>query len=386
MTLIALYAKQLSAEDYVNIQVMHYSETEEEATVVAPSIELNIGIGGGYTLNATMLTDIVSGATPTFYDKSYDSVTLASPYSHVTHSPSAYGRGSHITQENIGHQSIDYRDLRYIGGVNISKKLKNRDEASVGVSFSNEHEFRIPEISLSFLHYLDKYQNQSFEFSASYQYAQLNLWCINNTHCDTKSGGSKNFYQKIFDTQATYAQNIDKNTIGKISIFGNFESGELSNPYMNVVRDYYTNPIILNENRPDSRNGYGLKLSLAKSLREDIAWHGNYRYYRDSWDISAHTIESKLFYEYSDKLTFDGSLRYHIQSKADFYSDKKDYFTDQKYASSDWRIGKLTSASIILGITHHVSKKLSQNIMFGLYDKEHGKTAMLFVAGQKYKF
>ncbi len=383
---MALYSSSLSAEDYVNIQVMHYSETEEEATVVAPSIELNMGIGGGYTLNANLLTDIVSGASPTYYDKTYDSVTKASPYSHGTHSPSAYERGSHLSQEDVGHGKVDYRDLRYIGGVNITKDLEDKDQASLGFSFSNEHEFRIPEVSASYLHYLDKYQNRSLEVSASYQYAQLNVWCINNTHCDTKSGGSKNFYQKIFDTQVTYAQNIDKNTIGKISLFGNFESGELSNPYMNVVRDYNTNPIILNENRPDSRNGYGVKLSLAKALREDVVLHGNYRYYRDSWDISAHTIESKLFYEYSDKLTFDGSLRYHSQSKADFYSGKKDYFTDEKYASSDWRIGDVQSASISLGVTHKLSKKLSQNLMFALYDKEYGKTAMLMIAGQKYKF
>ncbi|RUM65929.1 MAG: hypothetical protein DSZ05_05240 [Sulfurospirillum sp.] len=383
---IVLLTQPLQAKDYVNIQMLYYDENDETTTIVSPNIELNIDLSADYTLNASLGMDALTGASETYYDKSYTPSSGASPYKHAKSNPSAYARGKRISQNDVGYGLIDYRDYRYSASVSLTKRLANRDELTGGLSYNNEYDFHIPEISLGYKHWLDPSKNSALTLSAAYQYAYVLIWCRNNTLCDTKSGASETFHQNNLFTQLTYTQVIDKRSEAEVTLFYNDENGFLSNPYKNIVRDYNTAPLVTNERRPDNRQGYGTKLSYHRAVTDKTTLHGSYRYYHDDWELDAHTLSTTLYHQYTPKLTLQTTLRYYTQSKASFYDGRKDHFTDEKYASSDIRLGDLHSLYIQGGIDYRMRKDLIQNFYLSYYKQNNGLKAISFVIGQKYLF
>ena len=383
---VGLLTTTVSAEEYVNVQMLYYDENDETTTVVSPNIELNLDFGVDYTLNASLGMDAITGASETYYDKRYIPSSGASPYKHAKSNPSAYARGKHISQEDVGYGLVDYRDYRYSANLSLTKRFANRDELTTGLSYNNEYEFHIPEVSLGYKHWMDTSKNSAIEASVAYQHTYVLIWCRSNDLCDTDSGASETFYQNNTFAQVSYAQVIDKNTKAKLTLFFNNENGFLNNPYKNIVRYYHTNPIVTNERRPDKRQGYGAKITMQKAITDKTTLHGSYRYYQDNWEMNAHTLEGSAYYAYSSKMTLQTTLRYYTQSKVEFYNGSKDYFTDEKYASSDFRLGDLDSYYIQGGLDYQIKKDLVQNFYLSYYKQDNGLKAISFVIGQKYLF
>lgn len=381
-----LLASSLHAEDFVNVQMLYYDENDETTTVVSPFVELGLDLGADYTLHATVGMDAITGASETYYDKSYTPSSGASPYKHAVSNPSAYARGSHISQEDVGYGLVDYRDYRYSGALSLTQRIANRDEITYGISYNNEYDFHIPELSLGYKHWLDGTKNSAIEASVAYQKAWVLIWCRNNTLCDTNSGASETFYQYNTFAQLAYSRILDRDSQMEVTLFYNNERGFLSNPYKNIVRNYATDPIVTNERRPDLREGYGVKLAYQRALRRDLTWHGSYRYYHDDWDMDGHTAQSTLFYDQSAKLQLEGTVRYHTQSAASFYSGRKDYFTDQTYASSDKRLGDLQSWFVQGGVNYHIRKDMVQSFHINYYRQDNGLHAVSMILGEKYLF
>ena len=383
---VAILASQGVAEDYVNVQMLYYDEKDETTTVVSPAVELNLDLGVDYTLNAKVGMDALTGASETYYDKSYQPGSGASPYKHALSKPSAYARGKVITQQDVGYGPVDYRDYRYSGSVALTRRLANRDELTGTLSYNNEYDYHIPEAGVGYKHWLDEHRNSSIEASVAYQMAWVLIWCRDNDYCDTNSGASEIFYQHNTFAQMRYRQVIDRRSKGGLTLFYNHESGFLSNPYKNIVRDYDTAPRITNERRPDKRDGYGFKVDYECAVSASDTLQGSYRYYHDDWHLDAHTIEGRIYHAYSSRLRLDGMLRYYRQSAAWFYHGGRDYFTDEAYASSDIRLGKMHSWFAQGGLVYRVDGKLSQNFYLNYYRQDNGLHAVSFIVGEKYRF
>ena len=381
-----LLTTYVQAEDYVTTQFMFYDEDAETTKIVAPSLEVNLDFGNDYTLNSKFSVDSVSGASDIFYDKSYDASSGASPYRHTKSNPSAFARGKEVGVDDIGYGMVDYYDIRFFAGFNLTKRFESRDEMSVGVSYNNEYDYHIPEATLSYLHWLDERKNSSIEGSFALQRGDVLLWCRENSECDTNSGASKIYHQYIYNASLSYAQTIDASSQAKITLFGASEAGYLTNQYMNVVRNRSGKLFIENELRPDRRKAYGAKLSYARAIDDKLTLHGSYRYYQDDWEIDSHTIESDIYYEYNDKLTFEGALRYYTQSSAKFYSSRSDYFTTEKYASSDLRLGEMNSMNYLLGVDYKSSSNMNHYFMVDYYEQDNDTYAISLIIGQKYRF
>jgi hypothetical protein len=381
-----LFTSALQSQDFVNVQMLYYDENDETTTVVSPFVELGLDLGADYTLHASVGMDAITGASETYYDKSYVPASGASPYKHSVANPSAYARGSVIAQKDVGYGLVDYRDYRYSGEVSLTQRLANRDEVTYGFSYNNEYDYHIPELSLGYKHWLDSGKNSSLEASVAYQKAWVLIWCRNNDLCDTNSGASETFYQYNTFAQLSYAQVIDPGTQMQLTLFYNDENGFLSNPYKNIVRDYDTAPRVTSERRPDNRQGYGAKIAFQKAVGAKTTMHGSYRYYHDNWEMDGHTLQSEIYYDYSGKTRLEGTLRYHTQSAASFYSGRKDYFTDQKYASSDIRLGDLESWFVQGGISYRLSRDLVQSLCLSYYEQDNGMHAVSMIIGEKYLF
>jgi len=370
-----LLASTLYGENYVSVQYMSYDEDSGRTTIHTPAIEINRDFGMDYTLNLSFLHDSVSGASPIYYDASSGA--------------SATIPDGMIYKSDIVYGDVDYDEDRRAFGATLTKRLPSRDELTFGLNFSDEDDYESKEFSLEYLHYLDKSKNSSLSFGASYQRNKVGIYCFLNTdECDSASGASSDIKEKDLDVltfEIGYTQVLDRKSQVKYSVFMIDEDGYLSNPYMRVVRDYYTDVKISADSKPDSRKALGFTMEYAKELRKNLSSISYYRFYDDDWGITSHTFSQRFYYEY-DRWTFGLGFRGYTQSKADFFSGRRDYFTDQKYASSDRRVSEFDSYDYTFMTSYKVNSDLDINMAVGYYDQPEYLDARYYNFGFKYKF
>ncbi len=369
-----LTASSAVAEDYLAIQYMHYDEDSGRTTISTPSIEFNKDFGADFTLNLTFAKDTLSGASPTFYD-SFSGASATLPAGTVYANDIRYG-------------NIEYEDEREAFGFTLTKRFESRDELTLGGNYSTENDYESKEASLEYMHYLDSSKNQALTFGASYQKNDVSVYCSLGTgDCDSSSGAS----EKVMDLDVTtleigFTQVIDKSSILKSSLFYIHEDGYLTNPYMHVVRDYATAPKITVESKPQSRKAYGLLFQYSKAWSDQLSMVSSYRFYRDDWDINSHTLSTELYYEVNDKLRVGGGIRYYTQSEAEFYSAKRDFFTNEKYASSDRRVSDFDTFGYKAMVDYKYNDQVTLNLGVGYYEQPDHLDAIYYNLGFKYNF
>lgn len=359
------------AEDYVSVQYLQYDESQNRTSVSAPSIMVNKDFGTDYTLNASFVVDVVSGASETYY---MDSVSGASAMSR------AKGEASDVKYGNV-----EYDDTRAAGALLFTTRFDNRDELTVGASRSNESDFYSTEGSLEYMHWLDDSKNQSLALGASYQINEILKHCAEIDGC---SGASEAYDANAINAQLSYFVNLNETSYLKTSLFYSNDDGYLTNPYLNIVRDYEEGGTasVVSENRPDTKTAYGVSLKYASALTDAMSLHLGYRYYTDDWEIDSHTIDTDVFYELGDDWIFNLGLRYYMQSEASFYNGDKDYFTDEVYASSDQRLSDFDAITYKASIDYKLYDDFNINIGANYYDQSTGLSATYFITGLTYKF
>jgi len=362
------------AEDYISLQYMSYDEDSGKTSIHSPHIEFNKDFGVDYTLNLTYVHDSVTGASPIYYDTTSGATPKLST--------------GVVLQNDIRYDYVNYEDDRNAYGATLTKRFANRDELSIGLNYSKENDYKSKEISAEYLHYLDPSKNRSISFGISSQQNDILVYCSPASKvCDGSSGASQTVKDlKVINLEVGFTQIIDATSLIKSSLFYINEDGYLSNPYMTVVRDYNTNPKIAEDSKPNIRKAFGATLQYSKALNDAISLHGSYRYYNDDWDISSHTIDTQIFYEFNPKLTIGLGGRYYTQTKAKFYSKRRDYFTNEKYASSDPRMRDFESVNYSLSLDYKITDKLSINGSINYYEQFDFFDANYYNIGFKYKF
>jgi len=369
-----LVALSAQAEDYVSVQFLQYDESNNRTSVSAPSIEINKDFGTDYTLNASFVLDAVSGASETYYDS--------------TSGASAFSRNKDVAISDIKYGNVPYEDTRAAGALAFTTRFDNRDELVVGTSYSSESDFYSLELSGEYKHWLTSSKNNSISLGASYQFNEILVRCEENSECDASSGASEQMDANALNLQMTYFQNINKSSYAKASVFYIADDGYLSNPYLNVVKNYNVTTAtadVVAENRPDKRSAYGVKFDYVNALTTNTSMHLSYRFYDDDWDIMSHTFDSDVYYELGKDWIFKLGLRYYMQSEASFYS--KEYLTnDPEYASSDFRLSDFNAITYKSNVDYKFTKDFIGNFGVNYYDQSTGLDAIYFIAGFRYNF
>ncbi len=369
------------AEDYVSVQYMQYDESDNRTSISAPSITINKDFGTDYTLNVSAVADAVSGASPTAIDT-------------ASGASGPYKRGIGLDPNNISFENVDYEENRVAGSILLTTRFENRDELTLGISYSSESDFYSYEGSAEYMHWLGDDKNQAISFGLAYQANEILIReCIENYSCepDANSGASQKETADLINTQVSFLQNINASSYLKSSLFYITESGYLNSPYHNVVRINAGDPALVDvvaEQRPDAREAYGVAFDYANALSDNWSLHANYRFYMDDWGIDSHTLDTNLYYELGDDWIFKLGLRAYTQSEADFYADFQNTgsFTNEEHASSDERLSSFEAFTYKTGIDYKVSDDLSVNLGANLYDQSTGLSATYFTAGFTYSF
>jgi hypothetical protein len=135
------------------------------------------------------------------------------------------------------------------------------------------------------------------------------------------------------------SQILTRNWIAGFDYEAITEQGYLQNPYR-AIRYLAApgSPIYLTapETYPGTRTSNAAALRLKYFLPWRASVTGKYRYFFDTWDIHAHTIELDYTEPFlNDRLIADLTYRFYRQNSASFYSDLFQYANQQNYMARD---------------------------------------------------
>jgi len=387
VTAIAIVASNaLYAENYVSVEFLQYDENNNRVTVSAPSLSASYDIGTDFNVKADFVTDAVSGATPAWQPDS------------------ASGASSRVNSNDYLYENQSFNESRTAGSLMLTTRFDNRDELYTGFNYSRESDFDSKSLSAEYLHYTDKSHNQSINIGLSYAFNEiLSNGNGKNENDDEKrgfkdddddehehdagSGASQKEESNSLNMQVGISQVINDHAVVKAEAFAILDSGYLSNPHANVVRDYNrVTQRLVTESRPDKRTAYGVSLKHITMLGENVSLKNSYRFYTDDWDVTSHTLDSSAYYTLNKKITLGAGLRYYNQSEANFYNKNKDYFSNEEFASSDERLSQFNALTYKASVDFKYSDNISYNLGGQFYSQSTGLDATMITTGLKYKF
>jgi hypothetical protein len=264
----------------------------------------------------------------------------------------------------------------------LTTRFENRDELYTGVDYSRESDFDSKAVSAEYMHYTDKSHNQSINLGVSYSTNEILSY-----NYDTGSGASQKETSTSINVQAGINQVLNDHSLLKVEGFTILDDGYLTNPHANIVRDYGTaTQNLITENRPDKRTAYGVNLKYISMFGDNLSFKTNYRFYTDDWDVTSHTLDNDIYYSLNKKITLGAGFRIYTQSEANFYNKKKDFFTDEKFASSDERLSQFDALTYKASIDFKQNDSISYNLGGEFYSQSTGLDATMFTAGMKYRF
>ncbi len=142
------------------------------------------------------------------------------------------------------------------------------------------------------------------------------------------------------------------------------EEGFLNNPYRRV-RFADNSPRGYDyefERYPRTRTGNAIGLRGRYYLPYRAALQGDYRWYNDTWGITANTLEVSYTQPIGDRLMFDAHIRYYMQNAADFYSDLFPFQNFQNFLARDKELATMNSQTLGFGVGYEVKAPWAQFI------------------------
>jgi hypothetical protein len=118
------------------------------------------------------------------------------------------------------------------------------------------------------------------------------------------------------------------------------DEGFLGSPYR-VARVFGA---AVPERQPRTRSARALKFRVIGDLGSRSAVNAGYRYFWDTWDVKAHTLDAGYSRYFGDKFLADATLRYHTQTHALFYSDNAQQETT--YVSRNRQLSSFNSVGV----------------------------------------
>lgn len=265
----AVHAETPPERAAISVKYLDYKEDQpglERIRVHAPSISVIAPVAGDWAIAASATTDDVSGASPRYH-------TAVSGASRMA-------------------------DLRKAGDIAVTRYLPG-GTVSVGAAFSTEHDYRSRALSLQgTLDSEDK--NTTWAFGV---------------------GGSDDAINPVNHIVTREGRQTVNLLAGVTRVFTPVDIGQLTYTHSSG-HGYYSDPYKLVDNRPRKRDQDTLlALWNHRFVGLDATSRLSYRYYRDTFGVSAHTLSAEWVQSLAGGWTLTPSLRLYSQRAANFYFD-----------------------------------------------------------------
>lgn len=138
---------------------------------------------------------------------------------------------------------------------------------------------------------------------------------------------------------------LNAQTVVQTALSYGLHDGYLSDPYKLAWIIDRTDTV--RDTRPGERHQFSASARLRHYLPErKAALHADYRYYYDSWDIEAHTVELAWQQMLGESWRLTPGFRWYSQSQAEFYAPFYESLRDDGRASSDYRLSPYGAISL----------------------------------------
>ncbi|MYM35489.1 DUF3570 domain-containing protein [Duganella sp. FT94W] len=253
----------------ISVKYLDYQEDQsglDRIRVHAPAISVMMPVAGEWSIAASATRDAVSGATPRYH--------------------TAVSGASRMSDER---KAGDLSVTRYLSGGTIS----------VGTAFSTEHDYRSRALSLQ----------------ATIDSADKNtVWALG-------IGGSDDAINPVNRIVTNEGRQTINLLAGVTQVFTPVDIGQLTYTHSSG-HGYYSDPYKLVDNRPRKREQDTLLAQWNhRFVGLDATSRLSYRYYRDTFGISAHTLSGEWVQSLAAGWTLTPSLRLYTQRAASFYFD-----------------------------------------------------------------
>lgn len=133
---------------------------------------------------------------------------------------------------------------------------------------------------------------------------------------------------------------------------------------------YYSDPYKALDSRPDSRQQASWLVRYVQYVPSwQGAFHGDYRYYLNDWGVHAHTLQASWYQNVGDSWQIIPELRYYTQDKADFYRGVYPPPTSGYY-SSDQRLASFGAITAGLKVSKTFAYGWQADIKYEHYIQE----------------
>lgn len=294
-------------KDRINISFDYYGDNGD-VKVLSPSLSFYKKLSEKFMLGAKMRVDAITAATKAYGGraKGIDAVTGATPtnnFDEIRVAPSLtgiYTEGDH-TASFGGYYSTerDYTGRSFF--INYAREL-NEQNTTMVIGFS-----------------------QSFDKWKPYFKRELPDYKRDESKLDLSV---TQLLSPTFSAQLTYSYMLSK--------------GFLSSPYHYLLTDNNAKF----EKYPSDRTGNAFALRMVKLLDEPTSANFTYRFYKDDWDISSHTVNAELYRDITRNFTLGGRYRYYTQTGANFTKDLSGYSINDNYIAVDYRMSAFKSNTV----------------------------------------
>lgn len=261
---------------------------------------------------------------------------------------SVYGK---YHQDNITGASPDV-----LAGA--SRYSEERDEYTIGGSYIHENT-----LMSAFYTYSDEndYEANTAGFDISHDmFGDLTTVSLGFSYGDdtVMRVDAPDFEEDLtrYQYRVSLSQVLTKTLKASISYEATVEDGFLNNPYRFVIVGNVPQGLG-SEIYPGTRTSQATAVQATKYWRYGAATTIGYRYFRDTWDITAHTVDFIYSQYFSDHWLADVFVRYYTQDAADFYSNN--FSVTRNYMARDKELSTFDNYSIGAKVSYRLFDEYS---------------------------
>jgi hypothetical protein len=195
----------------------------------------------------------------------------------------------------------------------VQYELSDRADANTtwtgGVGFHHEEPFLSWLYSLEYQRTLAE-DNATLSIAANQVLDWFDAFALGGTRRGRASRASSNLNLGL-------SQLLSPTTLAAVSYGVTLQRGELSNTWT-------TEPLAAGGRESESLPRERVRHAASLALQQYLPWRGalrlRYRFYRDDWTVTAHTLEAELRQRVADWLLVGASYRYHHQTAVSFFT------------------------------------------------------------------
>ncbi|HKW38895.1 MAG TPA: DUF3570 domain-containing protein [Burkholderiales bacterium] len=165
------------------------------------------------------------------------------------------------------------------------------------------------------------------------------------------------------------SQVVTKSVLATLNYEAILQDGYLQSPYRSARLLGLSVPEVY----PRARDGYAVALGVVKGIGPDEgrltgSAYLRYRYFWDTWDIRAQTLEAGFGTRVGERWLVEPRLRHYSQSAASFYSDN--FAAQMTFMARDRELSDFTNNALGVKASYQLSNRFNLNRMSVTLDYE----------------